>query len=154
MTLPISEQVAQALVTRLESVTTTAGYEVGIEAVSRPTTLGRNASPLDGEVVLIEQPADPVEQAAAYHHEWWQVYNAIVQYTGSDNDETSIEEHTRPYAAAIIKAVYSDVTFGGLALDAEAFDGGLYDNALGYTGRQITIRIHCRTLWGDPYSTS
>ena len=154
MTLPISEQIAQALVARLEGITTDSGYEVGIGAVHRPKTLGLDVSPGNGEIVLIEQPADPVEQPAAYHDEWWQVYNAVMQYLGSDDSATSIEELTRPYAAAIIKAIYSDVTFDGLALQAEAFDGGLYDNQGGWSGRQVTIRIHCRTIWGNPYSTT
>ena len=152
MAYPIIEQIAQAIKTRLESVTVANSYETGVVEVVRPTRVGEYV-PRDAIIVLTQDnPAKGDDNQNQLHSQWTQPFYADYHCKPSDRSTVPIETTINAARSDIEKAIMTDGTFGGLALysiiQAPVLD--VFDDFATVT---VVIDVVYRTLETNPYST-
>lgn len=113
MATPIVEQIAQAIVTRFQGISKSAGYEYTASSVVRPTKFG-GFSP-ENFLIVLEQD-DPEEDEGAYASiAWRQPFMAHLFVRVSDDDTVAIDTVVNTFVADVHKAIMSDPTWSGKA---------------------------------------
>jgi len=138
MSLPIREQILQALADRLDAQRGLEGYDISETPLTILVEGGDEAQETDYDLTRV---AMPVTIARA------------VSKTGLKND-IWYEDANVEMAQMIVDAYGTDETFGGLAQGMD-YAGGevgvLSDGAQGYTA-QISLVIRYAFLHGNPFS--
>lgn len=166
MALPIIEKIAAELVTRLEAIMVSNGYEFDVESVTRPRRLNRDFTPRNLSVVVdqsgdeyIEELSYPGNPPAAAYIATFDIYGFVRE---SDSATTSPAITENQMIAAIRKATAAATnwhTFGGNAINAnfsgvEMFEEGV---SLPFTnvesdGVKATLTVLYRVSELDPYT--
>jgi len=152
--IPIVEQIAQALVARLETVSVAGGYETDVARVARPTKTG--GYPLEDRLVVLLQD-DPAEDAdlegAGSLKAWVQPFRILCFVLPSDTETTPVDTRINTLRADVEKAVRVDPTLGGLATDAviRAPEGWTVRDTA-FEGVTVNVDVHYRTAEDDPYA--
>src|SRR5262245_8944153 len=116
MPTSIVEQIAAAVKTVIESVTTANGYAFNVEEVVRPTRMGGYV-PRPGLVVLTQGDWDADDEHSTFSKVRRILpMRADVYIRPSDTDTTAMDTYTNAAAADLEKALCLDRTLGGLAL--------------------------------------
>ena len=148
---PIVEQIAQAIEARLKTITTDNGYQFTVAGVARPTREG-GYKPRDKLLVLQQENPEEADDQPAMYRQWWQPWRIDLYVKPPDKSITPIDQTVNIYRAEVEKALLTDRTFGGLALDARIrpqIDWETVDGA--FEGTSIMLAVLYRHLETDPY---
>lgn len=156
---PVVERIAQALATRLETVTTANGYQVQLADVVRPFRRGDYVP--QNNLCVLEQlsPFDPPDGEYNMGNEparvWVQPFLITLYVQPDETDTTPVDTRVNLIRSEVERAVMGDdLTWGNLALGWTHLAGADYiDSADGsYSGVQITLEITYRVPESDPFT--
>lgn len=156
MATAIVEQLATALQATLEAVTTDNGYAVTVSEVTRPTRTGVEASPANYGIVLLasertrEREYDRMGAPPAIA--WRQTFSIDLYLRVSESSETPIDTLAHQFETAVVQAVMSDRTHGGLAIDTELAGTEYMAPGEGYEGCAVLVDVIYRVAENDPTS--
>jgi hypothetical protein len=157
MALPILEQIIDHLAATIATVTTGNGYTVTVSAVYRPATLGDFGRTPPGDYVVQIIQDDPQEDPEIGYSSnpprvgWSQPVQLDLLYRPSDGATESLQQRLNIFEAAVIKAIMTDPTRGGLAIDSANAPGKWWvDPALGICSKTIVHTIRYRHKENDP----
>jgi hypothetical protein len=154
MLYPVVEEIAQAIKTRLETVTVANGYQQDVTVV-RPTRLG-GFVPSDLQIVLTQD--DPTLlgdiEGANSMKEWRQRFVANCLVRTSDTNTEPVDTTINTLRADVEKALMSSETWwDGLATDCRVLASEGFIMADGeYEGVAIPFELDYRTDRDDPYT--
>lgn len=156
---PVVERIAQAVATRLATVTTANGYQVELADVVRPLRRG-DYVPQDSLCVLEQlSPFDAPDGDYLMGNEparvWVQPFLITLYVQPDETDTTPVDTRVNLIRSEVERAVMAgDGTWGSLALGNTHLAGADYiDSADGsYSGVQITLEITYRVPQSDPYT--
>ena len=166
MALPILENIAVEIVSRLEAITTGNGYELTVEGVHRPRRINRDFSPKHLSIVVEQTQREPKQELsypgtppAAAFEATFEIYGFVKE---SDDSTTSPAVTENQLAACIEKAIAVDAdwhTFGDNAINAEFREIEMFEGsaALPFTdvqsnGVKTTLVVLYRVSELDPYA--
>lgn len=157
MAYPIVEQVAQAIVTQLETITTANGYENNVNNVTRPRRTGENTRPQNLDIVLIEEDWDRNEDddiVGAPSGIGWRVPFALdCVVRQAESSSLPMDQVINAFVADVQKALMADVTWGGLATDTELGAVEFASPEMGFEGATVWVEVLIRVEITDPFST-
>ena len=147
---PIVELIAQDLLATVNGVTEANGYLQTLTAV-RPKRVNAEADITGDLCVLIEQ--DDPEQVGVNGNvqEWRQTFAVQAFVIDSDAATVAIDTRINFVLADLLKAIMADHTRGGYAIRQEIGDIDRFIYA-GYSGVAVSLEVHYRTTYGDPYT--
>lgn len=141
-------QIEQYLIGVLEGVTPANGYFVEC-FVQRREVDGNDVEP--GTIyVEYAETEDNTEAAPLGHDAHIQVFNITV-FAAMPQGTRSVDHALMEYEAAIRKAVHGSYTMGGRVYNYSWGDC-VTDTDTGLPSRVMPLRVHYRTLQGDPYN--
>lgn len=149
MAYPIVEQISQAIKAKLETITSTSIVEV-----VRPTREGGYTAQDSIVVLTQDDPTKDSESMNQVQITWIQPYYVDYYAKPSDRSTTPIDTICNQARADIEKALMSDKTWGGLAMDTviESPEGFVTPDGA-FEGVRVNVSVTYRTLETDPYST-
>ena len=160
MALPVSEQIAVIVRTRLAAISTGSGYETTASEVVRPTRIS-DASPKDYQIIVFKRrnPQVNIYPAATPKIERRLEIEIRAILRPSELDTTAIDTLVDTFAADVTKALTSPTnwrTFGGLAVNAIADVEAEYDlDAEGSSGHMTSVlHVIYRHPEDDPYTVA
>lgn len=150
MSLPIIEQIADAVLTRMKGVKAVAGYNVTLKA-ERKTKSGHVTKDM---LAIVEQGgADAVEDEAQGWIGFTETFNVWIYSVDSERSDTPIDRRLNIAAADVEKAVMSDPQWSNLAINTTLAGRAPVDDIKGqFAGIVITFAVYYRTLENDPYT--
>lgn len=159
MSEPIVENIAAALFTRLQAVTTGNGYQQTLAAL-RPTSTARDITPMDLRAVLLQLDATPAEESDIPGNPnaqaWWQLFVVCVYLRPSDTDSVPIDTRVNRVTADVIKAISAPAnweTFGGNAINARFPPPARFEHESGdHEGVCVFVDVCYRTDEKNPYN--
>jgi len=157
--IPVVERIAQAIKTRLGTVTTANGYQVQLAEVVRPLRRGEYI-PRDKLCVLEQE--DPFDAPdAEYIHGatpariWVQPFVVTLFVQPDETDTTPVDTRVNLIRSEVERCLMSaDLTWGNLAYEHTHLAGASYfDSSDGsFSGVQITLEVTYRVPENDPYT--
>lgn len=158
MSYPIVEQIAQAIATKLATITTDNGYEVDVAAVIRPTAFGLSAAPAHLSIVMAQGDEDREDLDATGNPPliaMRQPFQLALVIRLSDDSSDSFDTIANAFTADVIKAMFADRQWSNLAIDTELAGLNLLkDEQVGYEGKLVQFDVIYRVAEDDPYSQS
>jgi len=144
----VREDVIQNLVTTLQGVTKTAGYNITINRVERIKMVGLDIREFPTVLVI---PADEVKEQSPsdkYTCRLAVTLECWIQEYGDVSAQVNI------LLADIEKALMVDHTRGGVAVDTKLLGNSAFYNEVNkpYGGVEIRIEVHYRHKFSDPYT--
>lgn len=159
---PILEQIAQAIETRLGSVTVGNSYQQTI-TVKRPTRMGDDWTPENNLVLLLQgdtsRSEDNEYEAFPLVYAWEQQFAIQIFTVPSERDTTPIEQLANVTAADVITAITYPAatwhTWSSLAILSEITDitTDMADDGSWHV-TQITMTVTYRTPFNNPYTVA
>lgn len=157
MALPIIQQIIADLVTTIEGVTTGNGYEISVDSVYRPATIGDfDRTPAGNYVVQLLQD-DPLPNpdngfsGNPPRVAWDQPIQLDLIYRPSDDDTDPMQQVLDVFEAEIIKAVMADPQRNDLAIDTNLSPSVWWtDKEDGTAGKSLVVTIEYRHQENDP----
>lgn len=151
MSYTILEQIAQALKTRLETVTAANGYTVTLSSVKRPTKFG-NWTPEHLVCLLTQEDPQPEESTFDADHRAC-VFLAHVGVSDSDDSDEPIDTLLNGLAGDLEKAIFAERKLGGLAENIEILGPQKWQEK-GFVGITLRFRVSYRHAKGDPFTAA
>lgn len=158
MSTPIIEQLASALVTRVQGVTTDNGFNYTLSEVVRPSRQGFNPRHLLA-VVMQEDPEELVqEQGNPPIVQFDYTFSVAVFIVPSDDDTTSLDTYANVLWADVVKRVADDFdsttagSIGMLAYNWRVLPMVRFDEEDGYFGVVARFVATVRVSETDPYT--
>jgi len=149
---PIREQVVQALETLLGTITKANGYLTNVGSkIYRGTDRPLEENELPGAVMVEGQESSDPEVSVGKNHQY---LNISVEARTIYTDKQNHQQEAGKMLADIIKAVGTDPTLGGLAIDISN-QGNIVDRPEAeaqIAAVDISLLVHYRTNHLDPYS--
>lgn len=166
MALPIIENIAALVVSRLQEITTGNGYEFTAESVTRPRRIDRDWTPRNLAIVVHKSNELENSEASCPGNPPRVAYNAIFLIYGfvreSDTASTSPAITENQMASAIKKSIASSSSwhnFGGNAIDAMFTDVETFSDGspqpftdIESNGVTVTLNVLYRVSELDPYT--
>tara|TARA_Y100000310_G_C20698921_1_gene827862 strand:+ start:2151 stop:2627 length:477 start_codon:yes stop_codon:yes gene_type:complete len=156
MATSLLEQIAQVVVTQLETVTTANGYDNQVSSVIRPRRTGENYRPVDKMVVLMQQSAEmDMENTAAGFPAgigWKQLFAVDLILRQAETNTSPMDQLLNSFIADIQKAIMEDVQWGGLAIDTSLVSVDYPEPSGGFEGATVWFEISYRVKENDPYT--
>lgn len=154
MAEPLIENIARAIVTQLETISTANGYTFNPVSVVRPVSLV-GFDPKHLQIVVLQgERAEPDEEVPMGRSDYLQPFEIHLVIRPSEKDTTPADTHINRFVADVEKCLLSDDTdwtatgrinyvLSGpfLASDNAAFDGA-----------SMILTVHYRHDYGDPYT--
>jgi hypothetical protein len=109
----VLERIAQNVLTTLQNVTTSNGYDYTIS----PERLKASTTESHLKAVLAQLPPDESDDAPIGTDQWKQSFSIVVYVMPTEDDTTPIDTYNNAVYAAIYKELMRDYTRGGLALN-------------------------------------
>jgi hypothetical protein len=157
---PIVEQIAANLVMTLNEVTVANGFNQDLNAGRLKQTdfdniedwLIAGGSPYDTGSVLVGQTnEDLLEDGAQNTAEWKQSFSLTCFVSTSDKDTSSPDTIINQIVADIRKKLVATYQRGGRAFDT-IMGPAIFFRGNGFSGAEITVIVHYRTKYDDPYT--
>jgi len=150
---PLEEEIAQNVKTTVEGVTEEAGYNQTVAEVHRLSTL-EGFEPVNLHVVMLEDPPErDREQTPAGAHTWRKVFGLVLYVRPSDTDTSPVDTKINRFRADVAKALMSDQTRGGYAVDTDVLDTAVVTDEQGrIQGHMLPVEVTYRHLETDPYT--
>lgn len=159
VTKTVLDKIADELVARLTTLTTSGTEQTTVSEVVRPTRLG-TYTPKDLQIVVLQAnpelvpelmcPGNPPAEA------WRQVFNLYLHSKPSETDTESADAKINRFIADVRKVVCTPAAtwhnFGGWSIDAEWQTMENIDSGEGIDGVNMPIAITYRTDEGNPYN--
>lgn len=164
MAEPIVERIAQALVSRLQKITTSNNYQQTVE-VERPKSSQRKIIPRNNLVVVLQddlqEDAENDVDGNTYWRTWVQPFMVCVFAMPPEDDKLPIEQRINRLLADVIIAIgdtasgdaYPWDQWSGLAIQSRIRPWTLFqldDGAI--DGAELFVEISFRTPENDPYT--
>lgn len=152
MAEPILEQIAANLLTALSGITVANGYHYTLTG-TRPIVDGYYGDAPCDLTFQLTQGQEELLDGAALTQEFIQPFMVVVIAMNLQTDTTPIDKKRNRILADIRKAVMSDYTRGGLAIDTMWGPSSSFmnDGDFVFEGVMAEIRVHYRTEHNDPY---
>lgn len=155
---PILEQIMDQIETALAAISTGGGYETTVSEVYRPKTiLGYDEVPnKDFSIQLVlGDPTRDEEQSRMGNPPlvaWDQPIEMNLIYRPSESASDPIEKVLNRFWADVIKAIYTDPQWSGLAIDTEISDPQwMISQTDGFVGINAIINLEYRHKENNPY---
>jgi len=158
MALPISEQIAVKVRTRLGLISTDNGYEVDVAGVYRPNKVAQfhpenyQVIVTQGDVSMNEELSHPGNPPATA---WDLPFEIAGILRISDTNTTSLATHKNVFWADVVKAL-TDATawynWDQLAINSIISDVADYQDTDGNSGFKLTLKVTFRTDETNPYN--
>ena len=150
----IIEQIAQDLVSTLETITLANDYTFTVPAVTRPRRTGIPYSPAHHEIIVLagdrsrESELDCVGSPPGIA--WRQVFSLDLCLRVSEASTTPIDQLANAFEVAVVTALMSDRSRGGLAIDTQHARTDYLTADEDYEGCTLLIEVMYRTAENDP----
>jgi len=154
---PVLEQIAAAIKTRLETVTTANGYNYSLASVIRPPRYGPTTYANLTAVLMQEDPEvmgdDPYLEGNPVRVQFACMFIVYLFHLPSDTSTDAVDTVLNRLAADVTKAVMTDQTFGGLALPTTRVmpQQEFIPSQGAGCGVSVPIEVHYRVSELDPY---
>lgn len=153
MAEPVIEQIADALQTLLEGITTANGYTRNVSAVHRQSRFYAATVAVDNEIVMWQtrrERDDPVEGNPPRLN-WDQRFELFAVCRPSDQSQTPQDMILNRFVADIEKRLATDQTFGGKAQQSWVESVASIEDEEGKCiGGVVTLLVQYRVPENDP----
>ncbi len=147
----VIEQIAAEIETAINEITVANGFNQTLTAI-RPRRLDFVGILLnDGKVFIWQGDHNAVENPASMAAEWLVEFSIGALIIDSDAETDSIDTRLNDVAADILKKLKEDHTRGGFAIDT-LFPSIAKIDTEEVSGVIVTITVHYRTQYADPYT--
>lgn len=146
--LPIDEQIIDNIVETISTVRPENGFLTTLKCV-REIQPGHVTE--DGLVVVIGTLYESIDNAAHMHAEWHMKVGLECYAIEPTESEIMIERRLRRIAADVKRALLQDLQRGGVAINTTFTDPDVIEVHGTPPSIGVTVRVHYRTLWNDPY---
>lgn len=148
---PVSELVAAALKTKLETITVANGYTMDIGTVLRPASI---YVPIPDDLqVVMRQPADRIaEDSATMYEHHKQEFELFLMMRCGETDTVPIDTYANRFHAAVRKALRADVSLGGVVVDLDVGDLQQVESEESIATYMLSVVATYRHADTDPYS--
>ena len=151
MSHSVVEQIAAQLAAEIDAITVSNGFTQDLTAI-RPRRLDFSGILLnDGKVFIWQGDREPAGEPVSMCDEWLQTFTIGAILIDSDDESDSIDTRLNDVASDIEKKLKADVTRGQLAVDTFITQVEKIDTEEN-TGVLITVIVHYRTAFNDPYT--
>jgi len=151
----IIEQIAQAIVTKLKTITAANGYANTVSEVVRPRRTGENFHPADKGISVLQDNAeretseDIVGNPPAIG--WRQPFTIDLFLRHSEKNTVPMDQALNSFIADVQKALMADVQWGGLAIRSDLGSVDYAEPSRGFEGATVWIEVIYRVAENDPY---
>lgn len=150
MSTPIIELIAQNIATAVGQITIANDFNFDLTAIRPQNVTFSQQTINDGKVLIWQGDSRAVGEPASMSAEWnTDFFIEAVAVDAADYD--SIDTLLSTVAADIEKKLKEDHTRGGYALDC-AFDGVSCVHTEEFTSAAMTLIVHWRHKYDDPYN--
>jgi len=153
MSLPIIENIAQNILDCINAITTANGFNQDLTAYRPRRTDYSDVTPVDRQVLVLSGDEEDVP-AAAGTSEWIQTFllQAIVRDSDKADPQQTIDTRINQIKSDIRKKLAEDVRRDGNAIDTQNKGAVVFTDGESFTGIEISVDVHYRTLRDDPYT--
>jgi|GEM_PF-5915258 len=151
MSVPVIERIAVNIQEAIDAITVENGFNQTLTAI-RPRRLDFAGILLnDGKVFVWQGDERPVGEPANLASEWEVDFDIGAIVIDSDDETDSIDTRLNQVASDIEKKLLADPQRGGYAIDTRV-GGRTKIDTEETTGKTVTITVHYRTRYDDPYT--
>lgn len=159
MSVPVLETIARAIKTRIEGVTTTAGYNYTIGEVVRPNRNGENIQPRDLLCILRQMDPEPPTYLMGNppRVEWRQPFAITIFAIQSDRSENAAEAYINTVMSDVMKAITTPASWWTWSSNAVNSEWGAItfgDPIEGLDSVLVELIVTYRTKETDPYTVA
>ena len=157
MSTPVVELIAQAIATRLETVTTANGYEVDVNTVHRPVRLGLPTA-LEAYDIVLQQDDPTLDEALAGGDsgmlQWLQPFSVQFFVRPSETSTDPVDGVVNVFRSDIEQALLSSDSWWASGMIETAIAGvqGIITDDGQYEGGELTFAVLYRVDRTDPYT--
>lgn len=154
MAEPLIENIAQAIVDQLETISTANGYYFTPSSVVRPVSLAGFDPKHLQIVVMQESRVKPEQEEPMGRSDWVQPFIIALVLRPSEKDTTPADKHINRFVADVEKCLMSDDSeWDSTGRINYTLDGpDLMPDNVPYDGAIMTLNVHYRHDYGDPYT--
>jgi hypothetical protein len=161
---PVVEQIAQAIVRRIRTVSTTNGYQTDLKEVIRPTRLGNFYSPDHLQVVVIQRDTQRMDDSdtssgAQELLTYKQAFAIRLHVMPREDSNVPVDQTVNQMRSDVEKAICTNPSgqkwqnWGGLAVNSFLESPSPVDTREGETdGLELRLVVEYRHPENDPYT--
>lgn len=156
MANPIIEQIAQDIVSTLQTVTTANGYQQSVNEVTRERQSDHDDWTAENhDIRVVQGNSQRVEAEATLMNTWLTPFLCMAFVSPQKDNATPLDTLKSRFAADISKALMADPQRSNLALNTEVAAWMQFEtDEQAYQGITVVLEVTHRTLETDPYSSS
>lgn len=145
------ESIAKNVLTTLQTITTANGYPHTLE-VARGKKINL---PAHLRAYVFQLPPDDVEPSPINAEDWYQEFAVVVYVIPTEDDSVPVDEYNNAVQASIHKALMTDYTRGGYAINTIIRPTLFFPPEDGeLAGITFLFRVHYRHKLDDPFLSS
>ena len=152
----VIELIAQAIKTRLETITTDNGYQNDVHTVYRPrrTSEGNKFQNLDIIMMQGDMDPDPENHVVGYPPGigWLVTFSLDLIIRQPEASTVPMDQIINDFVGDVQKAVMQDPSFGSLAQDTRLGSVEFAGEASGFEGATVWIEVLIRVKENDPFT--
>lgn len=152
MTKPVIENIADNVLDTINGITIANGYNYNLSAVRKRRIDFEDEAWDDLSCLILQTKVNELDSGYSTK-EWEQFFEVFVFAQDPDDSDISIDTKLNQIRSDIEKAIMTDTTRGGFAIDT-MIHGAVFDDDNGYSAVAVSFSVHYRVNELNPYTQS